>query len=190
MILLMPQIRTGASFCDGQAFQLASAICREVYCMTLVRRVTRPIQKAEMPKLYTGLYMYKKINQYYMYKLLQQILYGMLPQKMMGWKLLPYSSRFETFLLRPQYPPPLYNQHSKIRRRRKRRRKERRRRNQIEVVQECYLIVQGHILYTARSCIASSRNRLTAAYKDKGQNFRRSEDRGLADLQNRRKKKR
>ena len=33
--------------------------------MTLVRRVTRPIQKVEMPKLYTGLYMYKKINQYY-----------------------------------------------------------------------------------------------------------------------------
>ena len=125
-----------------------------------------------MPKLYTGLYMYKKINQYYMYKLLQLILYGMLPQKMMGWKLLPYSSRFETFLLRPQYPPPLYNQHSKIRRRR-RRRKERRRRNQIEVVQECYLIVQGHILYTARSCIASSRNRLTAAYKTKDQKFQK-----------------
>ena len=64
------EIRAGASLVVGWIFQLASAICREVYCMTLVRRVTRPIQKAEMPKLYTGLYMYKKINQYYMYKLL------------------------------------------------------------------------------------------------------------------------
>ena len=52
-------------FCDGQAFQLASAICRGVRIEASTEGHQTYPESHELPKLYTGLYMYKKINQYY-----------------------------------------------------------------------------------------------------------------------------